>query len=119
LRIGIVLRVADLNRSAKKMKSFSPSAKIGFAGGIGGVLAFAILFLGLGAIGGGHGSPAIWYVGLAVAALSSVLLLASVVRTSIKRTERKSLIAGIAAVAVFSVVWLKFFTIVDWLPRRI
>ena len=111
--------MADLERSTKKMRSFSPSAKIGFAGGVVGVLAFAILFVGLGAIGGGHGSPAIWYVGLAVAALSSVLLLASVARSSIKKTERKSLIPGIVAVAVFSVVWLKFFTIVDWLPRSI
>ena len=82
---------------------------------MGSVLAFATLFVGLGAIGGGHGSPAIWYVGLCAATVSCVLLITGTIRSAVKRTERKSLAPGIIATVASGAAWLKFFTIAEWL----
>ena len=107
-------------RSANHSMSVSmPSAKITFAGCATTLVAFAILFLGEGAIGGGHGSATIWFVGLGVAALSGLLMLAGVIRSAAKKSERTALLPTIIAAITITLLWLNFFTITEWLSSII
>jgi hypothetical protein len=98
-----------------KMKTLSPSAKFLTGGSVGGAFSFVLLFFGLMAGGGGHGSYTLWYVGLIVAGVSGFALLAGSVRSGAKKEERGSFGLGLAAIALFAVVGLKFFSIAEWL----
>jgi hypothetical protein len=97
------------------MSVLSSTARIQVIGCGGGALSFWILFFGALATGGGHGHYTLWYVGLAAAALSALLLVIGTASAAWKKTERKSLICGVLALGVFSVVGLRFFDIAEWL----
>lgn len=101
------------------MSASTPAAKIAFVGAATTLAAFAILFVGEGAIGGGHGSATIWYVGLGVAALSGLLMLAGVVQSAAKKSERTALLPTIIASVTIALLWLNFFTITEWLSSII
>lgn len=85
------------------------------AGCIGSSLAFLTLVAGLYAIGGGHGSPALWILGLISAAVSGILMVAGSIFSAARPVQRGTLALGLLASAGFALLWLNFFAVVQWL----
>jgi hypothetical protein len=101
------------------MSAISASAKVQAVGIAGGILSVVVLVFGLAAGGGGHGSYTIWYIGLAAATLSALLVIIAGIWSAAKKSERKNLPLCVLAALAFIVVALKFFAIVDWFSEII
>lgn len=102
------------------MTTASRSAKLQIVGIVGGAVSFLILFWGVFAMGGGHGTYVPWYAGLLVSTASAIFLVAGTIGAALQKEKgRRGVIFGTAAIVVFAVAALFFFDLIQWIADRI
>jgi 4-amino-4-deoxy-L-arabinose transferase-like glycosyltransferase len=93
--------------------------KLAVGGLVGCAISFVVLILGLGAIGGGHGTHTLWLLGLLMCAVSIIALLVGLVFLVKEKRSRKLQIGIVISIIVIIAAGLNFFTITEWIGSRL